>query len=219
MDLKTTRVNGFYTIDGVKMPSVTTILNKMADHTGLDIWKKRQQNLEKYLKEAALTGSLMHLRILQRYSDAQIELPGEMPIMEWPPGLEEELDKRDSAWECLDLKIENAVVEKTLTIPDPIGGSAGTLDMQATIEGFNAVLDLKSSKKIYESQQIQVAAYALGLERTEGYEVERGYIVALRGGDYEMGELERSELVEYGEKYIEMVKDFYAKYMTTDSPL
>jgi CRISPR/Cas system-associated exonuclease Cas4 (RecB family) len=219
MDLKTTRVNGFYTIDDVKMPSVTTILGKMANHAGIERWKKTNNNWKQDMKKAALTGSLMHLRILQRYSDAQIELPGEMSIMEWPEGLEEELDKRDSAWECLDLKIENAVVEKTLTIPDPVGGSAGTLDMQATIEGFNSVLDLKSSKKIYESQQIQVAAYALGLERTEGYEVERGYIVALRGGDYEMGELERSELVEYGEKYIEMVRGFYAKYMTTDQPL
>lgn len=212
-DLKCERIDGCYHIDGKQYPSVTTILGKMVNKDGLDGWKRRNLNWKEMRDAAALTGTLMHLRILQRYSDAQIELPGEMAILRWPDGLEEELDRRDAAWDELGLNITDATVERTVVIKEHGADSAGTLDMRATVEGFKSILDLKSSKKIYETHFLQLGAYALG-SKAEGYDAERGYVVALRDGNFEVGELEKDELIECGTKYLDLARKYHERFMS-----
>jgi len=213
-DLKSERVNGFYQIGGKRYPSVTTIIGKMKKNDGyLDDWKKKNENWEQLRDRAATTGTIMHSRILQQYSDAQIELANVLPISDWPPELEEELEKRDTAWRNLDLRIKEVTVEKTIVIKRYVGAeAAGTLDARGMIEGFRAILDLKSSKKIYDSQWIQVGAYYLG-SLEDGFDADRGFIVALRGDQCEVGEIEKNELVEYGDKFIDLALEFHRKFM------
>jgi hypothetical protein len=208
-DRKCERIDGFYT---PKHPSVTTIIHEMTDKRGLDYWKRKTPNWELVLKQLATTGTLMHLQILQKYSEAQIEMPRLEPIAIWPDGLEEELERRVRSWNALDLQIKNALVEHTVFIDEPAAEAAGSLDLRGDVEGFKAILDLKSSGKIYESQRIQVGGYALGSDN-DGFVAERGFIVALRGDNCEVDEIEKDELQEYREKFLDLSREFHRRFM------
>jgi len=209
-DLKCLRVDGYYTIGNQRFASITTIIGKMIPKDQyLDKWKAKNWNWRELRDNAALVGSIMHQRILQDYSEAMIELPNLKGVLDWPPGIEEELEARDKSWERLGLDIKEAYVEKTVVIREPGSEAAGTADMIGTIEGFRSILDLKSSSRIYDSQRIQIAAYALGAE-AEGEKIERGFIVALRGDNCEIDEIEADELVEYKARFLDLARRFNA---------
>lgn len=210
-DLKARRIDGYYCTGGKRYPSVTTIIGAMASKGGLEQWKKKNKNWKELRDNAALTGTLMHLRILQAYSEAQIEMPGLAPIEMWTEDIFEELNMRMKSWNKLALRIKNALVEHTIFITIPGAEAAGSLDMRGEIEGFNAILDLKSSKRIYPSQRIQVGGYAVGSEE-QGFYAERGFIVALRGDQIEIDEMEKDEMEEAKEAFIEMSKKYHKLY-------
>lgn len=63
-DFETEEVEGarHYLIDGLRLPSVTTILGEMSDDSGLDAWRERVGDKEAQLvtKRATLQGSALH---------------------------------------------------------------------------------------------------------------------------------------------------------------
>jgi len=151
----------------------------------------------------------MHYRILDGISEIPLPVP-EINADEWPEDLVAEMEQREDAWRQLGLKISGPKrIEYTIyhTIA-PL--YAGTLDMRAKIDRVHTLADLKSSARFYDSHYYQLGGYYRGLMLMHPAErIERGMIIRIRGGDAEISEIELSELIEYGNKFIELANTFH----------
>jgi len=213
VDERATRVGGYYRINGKRYPSVTTILGKMISKDGLEFWKRKNRNWKELREDAAFNGTLMHQVILQKLSGTSIEMPERLLERKWTRATLAEMKAREHYWEELGIKaVKPIMVEHTLHIDDPYR-VAGTADHWGRLEigGQDAgicVMDLKSSKKPQRTHELQIGAYALGLER-ERKKVETGVIPYVRSDSSEVVILEREELTDRGCAFLDVVRRFY----------
>ena len=91
-------------------------------------------------------------------------------------------------WRNLGLRISRPCLVEHTTYAGGDFPYAGTVDMHAPIEGWKAILDLKSSKQPYESHKLQLGAYARAM-REHGIETNRGFVVYVRATGVELVEL------------------------------
>ena len=181
----------FYTLDGTKLPSVTTILG-IVDKPALVPWANAQgrEAVEEELaprvgdtltrpmldhaleqakarpwrakKEAADFGSETH-RIIEGL------LVGTAPHI---PSRQSQAIRNFQAWQNLN----NITLELTeVSVYSVEHGYAGTFDAMGWIDGLPVVCDWKTSKGLYMETALQLAAYAHAFEELGGAPAHRAF--------------------------------------------
>ena len=169
---------GNYEIQGKKLPSVTTIISRFKNATGLIIWSNqlglKGLNYFDELKKAGDTGTALHdlaeLHILEK----DYELP-EDPIavhcfqqfIEW--------------WESLDCEViwtEKKYTSKKLNV-------GGCPDLLVKKDGKYILVDFKTSKAVYSDMLIQLSCYAELIKENDNIEIDRAVIVRFPKDDDE----------------------------------
>ena len=144
----------YYDSNHKEIPSVTQIL-KVLNKKGLMEWSNmlgfKRINYNKFLNGKALLGTLLHDRISCYFSEKEY-----VPYID--ESIESNVDKLFQnfiAW-VNENQIHCLMSEKQFTNEN----YGGTLDFYGTIEGTKtALIDFKTSKKIYATQLLQLGGY------------------------------------------------------------
>ena len=161
----------FYKINGVKYPSITTILHSFPN-PGMEIWKSKTPNWEEIQQESFKVGTNLHYLIedylgnseyIEREDDRSYELFNNMM---------DELNKINNI-RCQ----ERYLYEPNLRV-------AGTVDCIAEYDGELCVIDFKNSRKEKKNWMVkksgyyeQITAYALMAKHCANLEIEKGVIL------------------------------------------
>lgn len=196
-----------YSVDGSKLPSVTTILGATKDQTSLDAWKRRvgEEQANKIKNEAATIGTEMHL-VIEKY------ILGEGYL-----NLSEVGNKAR--------KMAHTILKKLDGITEVWGNEislayqgkyAGATDLVAVWKDKPMIFDWKQTNKPkrrewVEDYYLQLAAYTLAHENM--YEKLEGGRICMcsRNYDYQEFILEGQELKDYQDKWWER----YDLYLST----
>lgn len=155
-------------------PSVTTILDRTSDKSGLEAWKKwlGEEKAAQVSKEATDLGTLMHSHLENHLLG--VARPGGTNLI------------RKQAAQMADV-----IIEKGLTRVDEVWGVevplyypdlwAGTTDLVGVHDGVEAIMDFKTTKKLKKLDQIlnylhQLTAYALSHNAVYGTNIRKGVI-------------------------------------------
>ncbi len=161
-----------YTIDGVRLPSVTTIIGQTLPNPGITAWKLKVGEVEarRISKEATDWGTGIHVLIEAVNRGKQDMLtPSERALVApYEAWRNEQVD--------LILGAEKLLVSHR-------HGYAGTTDAIVVMRGdrYPAIVDFKSSKTALgaEEWRLQLAAYAIAAEEHLGLICRRRIIVRL----------------------------------------
>lgn len=210
---------GYRTKDGVKVPSVTTVLGRFKDSGGLIKWAYSQgrehenlamrdlpapTHLHDNVEKAALAGTIAHDFIESYILDGAKE--GERFAAIKAKYADAEAAVKTRAWNAYQqfLKwLSNTNITITHTEMGNVSEKyryGGTLDaIGRDADGAVILLDWKSSNKIYGEMLIQLAAYALLLEENHpeliptGYHILRVAKETADFGHHYYGELEKEK--------------------------
>ena len=192
-----------YLVDNVKVPSVTNILGATKDKRFLENWRRKVGDAEadRIMKQASSIGTEMH-QVLeytlngQGYYNATEE--GSKPRMMAKTILNN--IKLDEIWgNEVSLEFENRF--------------AGTCDLTAMCYGKPSIVDWKQTNKPkkeewVEDYKLQLGAYYLAHKRNYG-PIEQGVIsMCSRDLQYQEFRLNESDLIEYGDKFLERVEQY-----------
>ena len=148
----TKNMGRFYIKDGIKYPSVTTIIHFS------DVSEKKFSGTS----PAAAIGSLTHYHILKKYSKTRLEPPTDMVWRLSPAEVHGRINRCLQMWHELSLNIEPIEVECALFCDNP--KFAGRLDMLANIDGILTLLDIKTGLH-YDDHILQASSYWHALDR------------------------------------------------------
>ena len=212
---KSTRsiINGsrHYNLDGSNLPSVTTILKATQseeDKAGIAAWKERvgHKEAERIKNEAASRGTSMH-----NYLEAFLQNKFNLEL------IEEDNKAKKMAEEIIDNGIKKNLsevwgVEATLYYP---GKFAGTADCLGIYNNRESVLDFKQKNKAAKEEYIedyflQLGAYSLAHNTVYNSRITQG-VILLCTVDYLFQEfvIEGNKLIEFQNKFLERVEQFY----------
>lgn len=163
----------YVTSTGEKLPSVTTILDKVKDKSFLIEWKNKigEQEAQRITTEAATIGTSLH------------------------KNLENYLEGKEFTGTILAKKMAQKVIDNAFPKISEVWGSevslfseglyAGTTDLVGVWNGVPAIIDYKNSRKekkleYIEDYRAQLAAYALAHNEmfTEG-EIKAGVVIVV----------------------------------------
>jgi hypothetical protein len=132
-----------YSVGGLKVPGVTSILQPLSNLQFVD---------PDVLRAAADFGTAVHLA-------CELDDKGELDEESLDPALAPYL----LAWRrfCKDHEVKWVLIEEV--VHNPLMGYAGKLDRYGEVSGAEAVVDLKSSAALYPTVGPQLAAYAKAL--------------------------------------------------------
>lgn len=154
----TTQKGGYFTKDGTKVPSVTTVLGRFKDSGGLIYWAWEQGKAGKDFREerdrAADAGTLAH--------DA-VEAWIKGQEFKWIYPLNEVTQKARKSFDAFIEWADQTQLKVTHTEVPLISEKhrfGGTLDAML-IRGKRSLGDWKTSNKIYSEYLVQVAAYGI----------------------------------------------------------
>ncbi len=198
--------------DGNAVASVTTILDKTKDKSGLIAWKKRvgEQKAKEIVTEAAGVGTRMH-----KYLEDYIELA------EWPqPGSNPYAQQAH--------KMATVIKEEAMTHVDEVWGSeinlfhpkiyAGTTDLVGQYKGQPAIMDFKQTNKPkkaewVEDYYLQLVAYALAHNEIYGTDIKEGHVfMCSRDLQYQQFDLLPENFAEWEQKWWDRVYMYYDKF-------
>lgn len=166
-------------------------------HLNLRWWQKREQ--------AALRGTSVH---------AAFESLGEgkIPKLSNFPVHERGYLRAVFAWWS---EVEPEVDHNEVMLASNEHGYAGRTDLVAKVDGRRGIIDLKTSKAVYESHHFQLAGYRLAL-RESGYG-EVDFTAVIRVGDDGTYEFRESWATE--EQWLALLRSYYAqKQFEQDTP-
>ena len=197
-------------VSGKHLPSVTTILGATADKTFLNEWRARvgDEAADQIKKEALGLGTLMHTH-LENYVRGQPR-PGGNNLV------------RVQAERMADVIIQRGLVKV-----DEIWGSevvlyypelfAGTTDLVGVYEGYEAIMDYKTAKKIRTREQIedyllQTCAYMQAHNEVYGTDIRNGVIFMVdRDCNYAEFLVEASDVEACTMRWIDRLEHFLFK--------
>ena len=222
--MKVEHENGirYYVTDEGKFVSVTSVLS-ILPKPELDAWRAMvgKEEADRMARERAVIGSVCHYRILSKYSIRSLEPPTiHLPwkdLREWLEELNYRAELCEMMWqEAIDsIDLEPLYVEHTLV--SHRHRFAGTFDMLARIFDKDVLIDLKTSKELWEEYKLQLAAYTI-LCKENGINVDVGMLVKLHPFEEDNSSLKAEtvwlngrELDSYGEKFLDLVREFYEK--------
>jgi hypothetical protein len=200
----------YLTPDGMKLPSVTTVLGSL-DNSGIESWKEWQDatfgvgSAEKIKKTAARRGSALH-EMCERYL---LNEPGDITKGQMP--LNVQMFK--SLIPILDENIETVYATETQVYSKELM-AAGTFDLLAQFRGKRTVADFKSASKpkteeMIQSYFIQTNAYGIMLDELINFGVEQTAIII--AVEHEEPQLFIKDINEYKELTLSTFRNFSAK--------
>jgi len=201
----------FYRVGSDYFPSVTTIIHAVIPESeNIAVWRERNGNWKKSLAASQALGTVIHYRILNNLSTHMLELPAlTMEHLDNNALMRAEI--ADQMWEDLNFKIGYPRRVEDF-VADMEYRYAGKPDLVAPIDGVLTLVDLKSSKNIYESHKLQLGGYYHALRRNP----EQGMVVSLNTDERTnphfkafCGMLTKEELESYADRFLELVKKFY----------
>ena len=173
------------------VPSVTKILDIISKGEGFNNWLKKQgDNADKLLKEAGDLGTNIHnfLEAIGRGTTINVSAlkPREKRCVEAFIAWKEKNVKRF-------IRTEGEISTATY---------GGTLDAVVELkDGRVAVIDYKTSSAIYETYELQVAAYARGYEVNDFGKIDTGYILRFEKKDDKPKDMEEKEVINLAESF------------------
>lgn len=159
-----------YKVEGVKVPSVTRVVDgcfpKDLTHWALSIG---QEEYDKVISEALEIGNDTH-QWIESYIKKEEE---------WPYGFKDDVKSRSELRRQDNTPSISAFLEwEKAYCPEWVDAErkvycdkykyAGTVDAVAKINGRVCIIDFKTSKKIYKPYHLQVTAYAQAIKRMDG---------------------------------------------------
>jgi len=152
---------GYFTEDGLKVPSVTTIIGRFKESGALIRWAYSQgeQGVSLYEKRdaAADVGTYVHSMIEAFLTDGEVEVPS-------PAGMTpENIERAASAYQAFRTWLEGSRLKVTpleqhfVSEAHRFGGTPDAIADEQ--DGTRSLLDWKSSRSFYSDQLVQVAAY------------------------------------------------------------
>ena len=159
-------------------------------------------DVEKYVDKTAQIGTLAHYMV-------ECELKGEQPDLE--PFSKEEINAAENClikfydWqaenELIPFEVETALVSEKYKY-------GGTIDLYCKLNGKYTLVDLKTSKAIYDTHMIQLAAYKNLLEEN-GYKVEQVKILRIGRTDDEGFEVRKQNNLETEFELFKHLREVY----------
>ncbi len=147
----------YFTQDGQRVPGVTTVLG-LINKPGLVPWANKLGlqgiDSQKYVNRMASIGTLAH------YWVEGILLTGTDPdLSEWSQ--EQQDMASNSVLKFLEWYDQHdiRVIETEKPLVSEVYRYGGTLDILADVDGGRGLIDIKTSKAIYDDHMYQVAAY------------------------------------------------------------
>lgn len=206
-------INGsrHYSIDGSKLPSVTSILSATKseeDKASIAAWKERvgHKEAERIKNDASSRGTSLH-SFLEKYLIGQFNLellelednkPKKMADEIWENGIKNKLSE---IWGA----------EVTLYYPNKY---AGTADCVGIYEGKETIIDFKQSNKPKKDSYIseyflQLGAYSLAHDSVYNSKITQGVILLCTVDNlFQDFKIEGDKLIEYQKKFLEKVDQF-----------
>ena len=203
-----TRKRVYLTPDGLKTPSVTTILSATKDQTHLNEWRNRigHEKAQQITTEAAGIGTAMHNN-LERFMTGLERMPGNNVV-------------HVQANKMADVIIENGLknvsevwaMEQSLYFP---GLYSGTTDLVGVYGDEPAVMDYKQTNKPkkeewIEDYYIQLMAYMLAHNEVYGTDIRRGVVfMCSRDLQYQQFDLLPKDFNKYQDMWLNKVEEYY----------
>tara|TARA_B110000305_G_C19460723_1_gene654178 strand:- start:3047 stop:3751 length:705 start_codon:yes stop_codon:yes gene_type:complete len=199
--------------DGNAVASVTTILDKTKDKSGLIAWRKRvgEAKAQEIVTEASGVGTRMH-KYLEDYVDNGVwtESAGSNPYAQQA------------------YKMACVIRDEAMTHVDEIWGSeinlfhpkiyAGTTDLVGQYKGQPAIMDFKQTNKPKKAEWVddyylQMVAYALAHNEIYGTDIREGHIfMCSRALEYQQFDLLPENFDEWEQKWWDRVYMYYDKF-------
>ena len=192
-------------------PSVTTILSKTKDQTGLNEWRKRvgEQEAQRIMTEAAGVGTALHNN-LERFLAGDTRQPGNNLV-------------HVQANKMADVIIENGLsgvdevwaIEQGLYYPEMY---SGTTDLCGVYKGNPAIMDFKQTNKPKKKEWVddyylQLAAYATAHNKVYGTNIREGHIfMCSRDLQYQQFDLWPDEFDHWADQWLDRVAEYYIKF-------
>ena len=192
-------------------PSVTTILSKTKDMTGLNEWRKRvgEQEAQRIMTEAAGVGTALHNN-LERFLAGDTRQPGNNLV-------------HVQANKMADVIIENGLsgvdevwaIEQGLYYPEMY---SGTTDLCGVYKGKPSIMDFKQTNKPKKKEWVddyylQLAAYATAHNKVYGTEIREGHIfMCSRDLQYQQFDLMPDEFDYWADQWLDRVAEYYMKF-------
>lgn len=203
---KLQRIDGpirlYETPEGKRYPSVTTVLGKMTDKSGLEAWRKRvgEDEAIKVSTRASTRGTKIHT-MCENYvlgSDIDTSMPHNMMMF-------------NQIKKVLDEKVDMIRASECALFSDHLK-LAGSCDLIADYDGRLSIIDYKTSAKLkrkdwIEDYFLQTSLYAYMLWEMKGILVKD--IVIIIGVD---DSLESQVFVERPQRYLEKAVDLVRSY-------
>jgi hypothetical protein len=200
---------------------VTTIIQATTEQSGqIEGWKRRNGNWETLLKQSQLMGTIIHYRILNELSARTLELPEHAELDCLPEDALTRVEIADGMFGGLSLRIGHPRRIEELAVNHE-KRYAGKPDLVAPIalpsengnEPIYTLVDLKTSKNIYETHKLQLGGYYGALGRTP----ERGMVISLNCDERSNPHLRahylvmsKDELDSYCDRFLDLVDVFYS---------
>jgi genome maintenance exonuclease 1 len=163
-----------YDFNGMRMPSVTTILSKTKDQSFLTAWKNKvgHENAERIKNHSASRGTAMH-KFLEKHVDGigydDLTTLGREAKAMANKIIEDGLSKVSEYYGS----------EVMLYYPDLYAGST---DLVCMHDGMETIVDFKQSNRPkreewIEDYYLQIAAYAMAHDQVYGSNIQQGVIM------------------------------------------
>jgi genome maintenance exonuclease 1 len=164
----------YLTPEGESLPSVTTVLSKTKDKSGLDRWRNRvgEKKAEKIIADSARIGTALHLYI-EHYVNGH--------------GYKDLTDVGKKAKTMAQVIIDEGLKDVTEIWGSEVhlyypGKYAGTTDMVGLYKGRPAIIDFKQTNKPKKREWVQdylmqLAAYAHAHNNLFNTEIDQGVVL------------------------------------------
>ena len=163
--------------EGVYYPSVTTILQYMPKAKFFETWLKDVgHNADFIMRKAGKEGTQVHEAVEKLVLGEEIAWMDDYGNAKYSQIVWEMILKFYEFWTTVKPKL----IETETFVWSDKHKFAGTADIVAEIDGETWLLDLKTSNSIHKSYDLQLAAYAKGLEESKGIKIDRTGIIWLK---------------------------------------
>jgi hypothetical protein len=183
-----------YKINDKKVPSVTTVIGRFKNSTGLLIWSNQLglegKRYQDELNKASEIGTSVHELAELHIRDHFYTIPEDEIVKNC-------FNKFISWWEDCDFKV-NWSEKSFVSEQYQYGGTADLLVNDDTL------IDFKTSKSIYPDYLVQGSAYAQMIKENEGKEISK-FIVARFGKD----ESEDFEIMEFSQEDLSKAFEYF----------
>ena len=189
-----------YKVDGIKVPSVTTILGRYKNSIGLISWSNKLglegKSYHAELNKAGDIGTALHELAELHIKGVYYELP-EDPIVQ------ECFNKFKDWW--AEQEYEVTFTEKSFCCRKYKYG--GTADL---VVNGDTIIDFKTSKAVYDDHLVQMSAYRYMIEEQDGIEINKGILARFgkETDDFEIREFSKSDLNK-GFKYFKVLREAF----------